>query len=109
VNSFNECYDPRYGFLTRKALYGNQWYYSLSGKWVELTSINFVQGLDLKPNSTNLPRIDIEGGVLQDQNQQKFYLEAGGFFNAKPGMGKILNRTANNIPPNIDFNSLPLI
>jgi Domain of unknown function (DUF3472). len=42
AHSFLENFDPRYGVYSRYANFGNQWVYTTSGKWVELTEATFT-------------------------------------------------------------------
>jgi len=103
--SFVENFGPDYGYLSRKALFGNQWIYDLTGNWHEVINARFTGDSTAK----NKTRFDFEGGVQHlNENHQQFYLQNCGFFDGKVALLSELKRIENKIKPNIDFKQLPL-
>jgi hypothetical protein len=100
VYSFIECFSPDMGNVTRMGYYGNQWYYDSTSTWKESTSASL--GLD-DAGRTKIRR-DVEGGVY---NRNMYFMRNGGFFNTTSVPGTLYTRIANQVPPNIDFNTLP--
>ena len=41
AHSFLENFIPEQGYRTREAFFGNQWYRSKTGKWIEATETTF--------------------------------------------------------------------
>jgi hypothetical protein len=98
--SFVECLLPNTGFITRKALFGNQWAYDITGKWHEVTTARFTGD----ETASKKVRLDFEAGV---QNDSQFYLQNCGFIDGKVTLLTELKRTQNHIHPNISFKELP--
>ncbi len=98
--SFVECLLPNTGFITRKALFGNQWAYDITGKWHEVTTARFTGD----ETASKKVRLDFEAGV---QNDSRFYLQNCGFIDGKVTLLTELKRTQNHIHPNISFKELP--
>jgi hypothetical protein len=100
-SSFVECFDTNYGNVTRMAYYGNQWIYDASNTWKESSSMQTTKDNTAMSNQ----RRDIDGGVVNGNGNQ-YYLKNGGFFHTTTAQWKTYYRTANKIPPNINFGAL---
>lgn len=72
LHSFLENFDDKNGFLTRKALYTNQWCRDKNGLWFPLTRARFT-GDDIARRGY---RLDYAGGT----EGSGFFLQNGGFF-----------------------------
>ncbi len=77
--SFVENFEQNFGYLCRKAFYGNLWVCDTNDKWREVTNAQFTGcGVAKKVRS------DFEGGVEKvDENQSLFYLRNCGFISGK--------------------------
>src|SRR5699024_5762251 len=97
--SFLENFSPGQGAKERKGVFGNEWIYTTTGKWIELNKARFTTD-----NTGNKGyRMDYAGGAKGNQ----FYLQNCGFFAHYTPNGKILVRKKAGTPPKIDFNKLP--
>ncbi len=96
--SFVEDFDPDYGYLEKKAFFGNQWIRDSQGNWTEVTTASFTTDATGK----NKQRLDFAGGVSNNE----FYLQMDGFFNPTT-INSSLERSSNGNPPSIDFSKLP--
>lgn len=99
LHSFLENFIPEQGNQTREVLFGNQWLRTSKGEWMELTSARFTYD----NTAAQKYRMDYGGGVKGTQ----FYLKNGGFFNAYTAYRAVFLRAASQLPPEIDFSSLP--
>jgi hypothetical protein len=97
--SFLENFNDTNGYFGRQAQYGNEWVYSSTGTWTELTSAYY----DGDATANNQQRIDYAGGV---QNG-KFYLQNGGFFSNYVNLNQTFTRSGTGTPPSINFTTLP--
>jgi hypothetical protein len=99
VYSFLESFDPTYGYVGRRANFGNQWAVSSTGVWAEITSAYY----DVDPTGLNKQRADFAGGV----NGNQFYLRNDGFFTPSIASGQTFARQPNGARPNINLANLP--
>ncbi|MGC4013540.1 MAG: DUF3472 domain-containing protein [Luteolibacter sp.] len=99
AHSFLENFADRQGFLSRGALYGNQWCRDVKGEWHEVTNARFTTD----PIGRSLFRMDYAGG----SKGQQFFMRNGGFFadNVKPDLKFTRESTASK-KPSIDFSKL---
>jgi hypothetical protein len=98
--SFVENFEPENGDKIRKAFFTNQWIGDSNNNWQELTTAVYTGDATAKARF----RKDYAGGI--DQN--KFYLQNGGFFNDFVKLGSSFNRAAVGIKPSIDISKLPV-
>lgn len=96
-HSFLENFDPNQGYFTREAQYNNQWVYD--GQWKKVTSAKFTVDATYKANQ----RVDATGGTTR----AGYFLKMGGFFNEITQPNTLFQFNSENIPPQIDLNSLP--
>ena len=101
--SFLEDYEQDSGYQTRKAQYGNQWVFDISGQWHEVIQATFTGDY----SANKMIKFDFDAGVDIDRNKECFFLMNGGFFEGKTALNSQLTRNANNIKPDIDFTKLP--
>lgn len=97
-HSFLENFLDTKGYLGRSAFYKNQWARDTDGNWVELDQARFT-GDDIARRGY---RADRSGG----QDQHRFFLRNGGFFDDTVALGTSFKRPINNQPPAIDFKDL---
>jgi hypothetical protein len=98
-HSFLENFNDRNGYLTRKALYTNQWYRDKSGKWFPLSKARFT-GDDIARRGY---RMDYAGGL----EGKGFYLQNGGFFDVNTVINSIFELSSPPVtPPEIDWGEL---
>ena len=95
--SFIENFLPETGTTTRMAYYGNQWVKPDGGNWTEL-----IKGT-VTGSPENQYRKDYAGGLVNGS----YYLKISGFFNAYTALNQPYQRTALNIPPSVNLNTLP--
>jgi hypothetical protein len=88
--SFSENFGGANGNLHRKALYGNQWFKTSDGKWIECTTAGFSHDPTGKAD-----RLDRFMGVEDGQ----FFLSQGGFVDGFTRYGEKFSRPANGTPP----------
>lgn len=98
AHSFLENFNNNMGALTRKANYANQWIYTTSGQWVELTNGFFT----MDETGSKGWRKDFLGGV----ENSSFFLQNCGFFNQNVPYGSTFSRSASGVAPNIDWSTL---
>lgn len=96
--SFSENFGGSNGHLRRKALFGNQWIRTDTGKWIELTTASFSHDGTGKSD-----RLDRFMGVENGQ----FFLSHGGFVPGFTKYGEKFTRPATNRPPTMEFPALP--
>lgn len=97
-HSFLENFDPNQGYLGRKVVYKNQWYYA-DNAWKPIERARFT----VDNTYTQKQRIDATGGVTKDG----FYLQNGGFFNNIVSPGSKFDAIKKGEVPVIDFDKLP--
>lgn len=95
VHSFLENYMDTYGYLSRKAIYGNQWARTASGTWTEVTTASYNGGHD--------ERKDYAGGVVNGQ----FYMQTGGYFANFVETGVSFTKAASGQTPAVNLATLP--
>lgn len=99
LHSFLENFNPLQGDSTRQVYFTNQWVKSNTGAWHELTNARF--------SADNTARVGYRKDYAGGSNANGFYLKGFGFFKEFTPIGKLLQRSANNTPPAIDFENLP--
>ncbi|MDR1129494.1 MAG: DUF3472 domain-containing protein [Prevotellaceae bacterium] len=99
AHSFLENFDPEKGYLSRKALYRNQWACTADGKWIELTKAGFSADETARKQA----RMDYRGG----EQDGCFFLQNGGFLSDYTLVGTMFSRTGTGKAPEIDFAGLP--
>ena len=90
LHSFSENFGGANGHVQRKALFGNQWYQTDGGEWVEITTASFSHDPTGKAD-----RLDRFMGVENGQ----FFLSHGGFVEGFTKFGEKFNRPATAKPP----------
>jgi len=100
AHSFLENFIPEQGYLTREVYYGNQWFRTTEGRWIEGSEARFSYDATAGAGV----RRDYGGGY--DKGQNCFLLRNGGFFNENTAFGTSFNRVAGGNPPTIDFDAL---
>lgn len=102
LHSFLENFADRNGYLSRGALYGNQWVRDTEGEWTELTKSGFT-GDDI---ASRKYRMDYAGGVQND----KFFMRNGGFFADNVELRTRFERkSTSGKRPKIDFDALEAV
>ncbi len=100
AHSFLENFIPEQGYLTRKVLFGNQWFRTSSGEWIEAVESVFTYDETARKQI----RLDYQGGY--DKQKNRFYLQNCGFFNkSTPYESKFIRKKGNNTPK-VDFSEL---
>ncbi len=99
-HSFLESFSPSYGYIGRRALYGNVWVRDTQNRWYECTKARF----SVDATGGGRHRLDFTGG----KEGKHFFLRNCGFFNetGKPGERFTRKSTAKD-QPKIDFDALP--
>jgi hypothetical protein len=100
AHSFLENFLTGQGHITRQVYFGDQWFRSKSGEWIEGTQARFTYDATARAGV----RIDYQGGY--DAEQNKFFLRNCGFFHESTPFGETFTRREENRPPNIDFEAL---
>ncbi|MFZ4619628.1 MAG: DUF3472 domain-containing protein [Bacteroidota bacterium] len=98
LHSFLENFEPNTGYITRKALYGNQWVRSKGGKWKSLSKMTFTGDATAQKGF----RLDYAGGT----EGSAFFLRNCGFFNEQTMLRSTFIREVTNTPPEIDLTTL---
>jgi hypothetical protein len=99
AHSFLENFADRNGYLTRGALYGNQWACDVKGKWHEIIEARFT-GDDIAQRGY---RLDFAGG----SKGEAFFMRNGGFFAENVKLGsKFTRESTSRKRPAIDFGKL---
>lgn len=97
--SFLENFDPRMGYINRKAYYSNQWARTTDGRWIPVTKARFT----CDATGSRKMRLDYTGGTEGND----FNLSMGGFFNEHMTSGTTFERGGNTtVAPDIDFSTL---
>lgn len=99
VHSFLENFDPLQGYLSRSAVFSNQWIVDREGNWYELTEAGF----SYDSTAESRARLDYQGGVYKDKS---FYLKNGGFFNENTPYGTKFLRKPTKKHPSLNFQML---
>lgn len=99
-HSFLESFSPTYGYIGRRALYGNVWVRDVAGQWHQCTRATF----SVDATGGGRHRLDFTGG----SEGKSFFMRNCGFFNetGKPGETFTRESTAEE-KPQIDFAALP--
>ncbi len=98
LHSFLENFEPETGFISRKALYHNQWVRTKTGKWIAITNMQFTGDATANKNY----RLDYSGG----EENGKFYLRNCGFFNSTTKLKTKFSVPAPLKKPEIDLSIL---
>jgi hypothetical protein len=99
-HSFLENFNPAYGHITRRALYGNVWVCDVDRDWHECTQALF----SVDATGRGRHRLDFAGGAEGDH----FFLRNCGFFNETGKPGEVFTRqSSSKDKPQIDFAALP--
>lgn len=99
-HSFLESFLTRNGYLSRKALYHNQWAKDTEGNWHELNMATFT-GDDIARAGY---RLDFDGGI----EKEMFFLRNGGFFVGETPLGEEFARPFSGSQPEVKTENLPL-
>lgn len=91
AHSFLESFNPETGYMSRKAIYGNQWARTVDGRWIELTAARFTADETARKKA----RMDYKGGVTDDG----FFLQNCGFLSDYTTIGSTFSRPAAGIEP----------
>ncbi|SMG18248.1 DUF3472 domain-containing protein [Arenibacter troitsensis] len=97
-HSFLENFRTEVGHISRMGEYTNQWIMDTKGQWHELTKAKFTADATARKGS----REDYSGGAIGN----KFFMKNCGFFNEMTTIDTFHERTANGVPPVIDFSLL---
>jgi len=97
--SFLENFMTETGETCRKGLYSNQWVYTTTNNWVELSKIKFTADATARKEN----RLDYAGGL----ENGKFFLKNCGFFSDKTTIDSWFERPKLGMAPVIDFTKLP--
>lgn len=100
AHSFLENFIPGQGYLTRKVLFGNQWFVTSNRKWIEAGESVFTYD----ETARKQVRLDYRGGYNKQKNL--FYLQNGGFFNKSTLYESRFTRKKENKIPKINFSEL---
>jgi len=99
-HSFLESFSPTYGFIGRRAFYGNVWVCDVDGKWHECTKARFT----VDATGSGRQRLDFTGG----SEGKRFFLHNCGFFNETGTAGETFTRDVTGTSsPDIDLDALP--
>ncbi len=100
LHSFLESFSPTYGFIGRRAFYGNVWVRDVAGEWHECTKARF----SVDATGRGRHRLDFTGGSAG----QRFFLRNCGFFDETGRPGEIFTRAQTGISePEINLDALP--
>lgn len=100
AHSFLENFIPGQGYLTRSVLYGNQWFRTSAGKWIEADESVFTYD----ETARKQVRLDYRGGYNKQKNA--FYLQNCGFFSESTPYESTFTRKKENKMPEINFPEL---
>lgn len=100
AHSFLENFIPEQGYISRKVLFGNQWFLTKNGKWVEGVDARFTHDATAKAGV----RLDFKGGYNSETN--RFFLQNCGFFHDSTPFGTRFSHERESSPPVIDFKEL---
>jgi hypothetical protein len=99
-HSFLESFAPEYGFIGRRARYGNVWVGDVDGKWHPCTQARF----SVDATGDGRHRLDFSGGVEGDD----FFLRNCGFFPAAVRPGETFTRQSPDAQsPGVNVERLP--
>lgn len=100
AHSFLENFNPEQGYLTRRVLFGNQWFKTENGAWIEANESVFTYD----ETARKQVRLDYQGGYNKQKNT--FYLQNCGFFNESTPFESKFTRKKENKIPKINFSEL---
>ena len=98
-HSFLENFNTSFGYIERRAHYGNVWVHDVEGNWHECTKATF----SVDATGGGKHRLDFAGGTESDH----FYLRNCGFFNQMTSAGDVFTRQSSAGAPEINFDKLP--
>jgi hypothetical protein len=99
-HSFLESFNPAYGHIGRRALYGNVWVRDTDEQWHECTKARF----SVDATGRGRHRLDFAGCA----DGEHFFLRNCGFFNETGKPGDLFTRKSTaDQKPQIDFAALP--
>ncbi len=99
AHSFLENFNPKMGYQSRKAYYGNQWACTVDGKWLPVKKARFT----CDATGRQKQRLDYKGGV----EAKNFFLQMGGFFDDVVEPNVYFERGGNvRKAPKVDFSIL---
>ncbi|HMP92210.1 MAG TPA: DUF5077 domain-containing protein [Phnomibacter sp.] len=98
-HSFLENFYDYGGYMSREALYKNQWVRSADGNWTELTNGKHT----VDATGRNQQRLDFAGGLKNGA----FWLKMGGYFNETVNPDAIYSRTPGGTAPQVEVQQLP--
>ncbi len=100
AHSFLENFITGQGHLTRRVLFGNQWFKTSNGQWMEADESVFTYD----ETARKQVRLDYQGGYVAQKNA--FYLQNCGFFNKSTPYQSKFTRKKENKTPEINFDEL---
>lgn len=100
AHSFLENFITGQGHLTRRVLFGNQWFKTSNGQWIEADESVFTYD----ETARKQVRLDYQGGYVAQKNG--FYLQNCGFFNKSTPYQSKFKRKKENKTPEINFDEL---
>jgi hypothetical protein len=98
AHSFLESFAPDNGWRSRKAFYGNQWYRTLDGRWIEATAMRFTTD----DTGRRRVRMDYKGG----EENGAFFLQNCGFLNDYTAYNTHFSRKPAGKPPKVEVDKL---
>lgn len=99
AHAFLQNFEPRQGYLSRSAVFSNQWVKSRGGTWLEITEASFSYDSTAKTGV----RLDYQGKVV---GENAFYLKNGGFFNENTAYGTTFKRKPAHKRPAVNLKKL---
>jgi hypothetical protein len=101
-HSFLESFSPDFGYLGRRARYGNVWVCDVHGRWHECTNARF----SVDATGGGRHRLDFNGG----SEGEHFFMRNCGFFDPTGRPGETFTRTSTaDRQPSIQFDQLPRV
>ncbi len=99
-HSFLESFNPSWGHVERRCLYGNVWVGDVEGRWEPCSQARF----SVDATGGGRHRIDFEGGTQDGV----FFLRNCGFFSSSVRAGETFRlELSQSDPPSIEFDKLP--
>lgn len=99
--SFLENFIPEQGYINSKVFFGNQWFYTTSGKWIPATEATF----SYDDTAMQKMRVDYQGGY--DRPSNRFFLRHNGFFYGPTKFNSVFRKMESVKSPEIAFEILP--
>lgn len=99
LHSFLENFEPETGYITRKALYHNQWIKTSNGDWKPLHKARFTGDA----TAQKAYRTDYDGGA----EGNAFFLHNCGFFSNNATLNTSYSIAGGSEAPGVDLNHLP--